>query len=114
MSKIRRIEISFPEAIELPDGLEQTLCALIDMACKKYEAANPTMVMWVAGIGSKITRMPIMAGDERMEFDDNTLAFDCCAREDFYGENPANPDRERLRDEAAAARRERKLKSQPS
>jgi hypothetical protein len=89
---ISKIEVSFPAPVNLPDGWEQALCSLVEIVCKQWQAENPTMVMWTAGIGSKVTRMPIAAGDERMEFDDDTFAIDCCAREDYYGENPANPD----------------------
>lgn len=110
MKGIRRIEVSFPAAVKLPDGFEQALCALVDMACKKWESENPTMVMWTAGIGSKITSMGMVAGDDHIDFDDDTFAIDCCAREDYYGTNPANPDRERLQREAAEARKERKRK----
>ena len=104
MSKVTKIEITFPAPVDFPPGFEQALDALIGMVCKQWERENPTMIMWPAGCGSKITHMPIAAGDERMEFDDSVYAIDCSAREDYGGQNPNNPDRERLRAEAAAAR----------
>lgn len=108
MNKIRKIEISFPTSVAFPDGFEQALDALVGMVCKQWERENPTMVMWPAGYGSKITRMPLVAGDDRMEFDDSIYAIDCSAREDYYGNNPNNPERERLRAEAAAERKMRR------
>lgn len=108
MSKVSKIEISFPIPVDFPPGFEQALDALVGMVCKRWECENPTMVMWPAGCGSKITRMPLMAGDERMEFDDSVYAIECCAREDYGGQNSHNPERERLRAEAAAERAARK------
>lgn len=105
---MNKIEITFPAAVQFPDGFEQTLCALVEMVCKKWQAENPTMVMWTAGIGSKITRMPIMAGDEQMEFDDNVFSIECEARDDYYGENHDNPMRDELRRRSQIERAVRK------
>ncbi|MGL5002378.1 MAG: hypothetical protein ACRDAM_05520, partial [Casimicrobium sp.] len=41
-------------------------------------------------------------------FDLSTLSFDCCEREDYYGNNPNNPNGEALRKAAREARAKRK------
>jgi len=97
VSNVSRVEVNFPVPVSLPLGWERALDALVGMVCEQYQRENPTMVMWPAGIGSKITSMGIAAGDEHIDFDDSTLAIDCAAREDYYGDNPSNPDREKLR-----------------
>lgn len=99
------VEITFPVSVDLPDGWDRVLVDLVDMACKHWQSQNPTMVMWPAGIGSKMLTNPYaMSDDEPMKFDDSIFAVDCSAREDYYGENPHNPDRERLRAEAAESK----------
>jgi hypothetical protein len=106
--KVLKIEISFPVPVKLPDGLERAIDALADMVCKQYERENPTMVMWPAGQGAKITSMGVAAGDEHIDFDHSVFAIDCSVREDYYGENQFNPEREQLRAKARAERQARK------
>ena len=106
MSKINRIEISFPTEVALPDGFERALDALVGMVCEQYQREHPNEVMWPAGFGSKMLSNPYMMGDdEPMKFDDSTYAIDVSCREDYYGENRHNPERDRLREEAKAARK---------
>lgn len=52
MNRVRQIVIHFPCLVELPDGFEQTLDALVGMVTKKYEKENPTRTMWPSGHGS--------------------------------------------------------------
>ena len=103
MGKIRALEISFPTPIELPDGFDQTLSALVEMACRKYEEENPTRVMWPAGHGDK----PIYNEPNEPTFDDAVYHIEVAEREDFYGSNPHNPDRDKLQAEYLAAKLER-------
>lgn len=67
--KIQKIEVEFPVAVELPLGFDRLFDAVIDLVCEKYEAQNPTRVMWPAGHGSK----PIWREPEEPEFDDSIL-----------------------------------------
>lgn len=115
--KTRMIEISFPVDVDFPPGFEQALDALVGMVCKAYEAANPTRVMWPAGTGSKVHWSaadsaflgvkPEAGAPESGEpsFDDSVYAISVAEREDYYGQNPMNPDRERLQAESREARR---------
>lgn len=106
MKKISRIEISFQVEVALPDGFDRALEALVYMVCDQYQREHPTEVMWPAGHGSKMLSNPYMLGDdEPMEFDDSVYAIDVYCREDYYGENRHNPEQDRLRQEAIAARK---------
>lgn len=82
-----RIEISFPVSVEMTDDDCRILDAIASEICRRYERAHPGRVMWPAGVGAKITYMPITRAEEvagkHMEFDHNTFAIDCSEREDF-------------------------------
>lgn len=109
MSKIRSIEITFPTEVELTNDHCSQLNQAIDAICKDYERDHPTEVMWPAGFGSKMLTNPLaMSDDDPLEFDDSTYAIDVTVREDYYGENPNNPDREALRRKVAEERQQRK------
>ena len=108
MSKIQKIEITFPTEIELPDGFEQALSALVGIACEKYQKENPTRVMWTAGHGSK----PMWNEPNEPEFDDSVYVIDVAEREDIAGSNKYNPDRGKLKAELRINReKRRKLKN---
>jgi hypothetical protein len=85
---LRRIEVTFPVPVELPDDFQQRLIELVTTVCKAYEAANPGRSMWTFGVGSKITYMPMMREEEEagrgMEFDDDTLSIECAERERYH------------------------------
>lgn len=87
-AKLRRIEVTFPVPVDMPDDFQQRLVELIDAVCKAYEAENPGRVMWPFGVGSKITYMPMTREEEEagrgMEFDDDTLAIECAERERYH------------------------------
>ena len=101
MNKVKKIEICFPCEVELPDGWEYTLDAMVRMVCEKYQAANPDMVMWPAGYGSK----PIFNGSSNEPwFDDNVYQIEVMVREDDHGHNPYNPNRDELRAKASEER----------
>lgn len=106
MNKISKIEITFPTTVRFPDGFERALDALVNMVCEQYQREHPAEVMWPAGYGRKMLSNPLaMSDDEPFEFDDSVYAISVAAREDYYGENPNNPERDRLRREANAARK---------
>ena len=112
-----RIEITFPCAVELPEGFERALDGLVNMVCEKYEREHPTEVMWCAGHGSKPTfsqRDAAFLGEPtdanapetgEPTFDDSVFQISVACREDYGGQNPHNPERARLQAEAAEARR---------
>lgn len=100
MSKIQRIEISFPVAIDLPDGWDRTLDAMVGMICEQYERENTERVMWPAGQGCK----PIWNEPEEPDYDDSVYYIEVAEREDFRGRNRHNPDRDRLQAETKAKR----------
>lgn len=82
--KLRRIEISFPELVEVKDDEQQYINEMLAFVCKRWTRENPGRLMWIAGVGCKILYMPMMAGDERpMQFADDVLAFDAFEREDY-------------------------------
>lgn len=128
MTAVVRIEISFPVPVEIPAGWDQALDALVNMVCKAYEAQNPTRVMWPAGNGSKpkfsqadavfLGKTPDPNAPESGEptWDDSVYEISVSEREDYYGNNPLNPDRARLREiamEDSKARREARKANQP-
>lgn len=92
-----------------PEGWDRLLMDLVDMACKTYEHANPTRVMWPAGVGSRpnwsaadaafLGHAPTPGAPESGEptFDDSVFQISCSEREDYHGSNRHNPDGEQLR-----------------
>lgn len=116
MSKVQRIEISFPVPVNLPDGWERALDSLLGMVCEQYQRENPGRVMWPAGCGSKpswskqdAAFLGIQADRNAPDsgepsFDDSVYFIEVAEREDYHGNNPHNPDRERLREEARKRR----------
>jgi len=85
--KALHIEVSFPVAVDLPDDFQQRLIELLGDACKAYEAAHPGRSMWVFGVGSRITYMPMTREEEQsrgMEFDDDTLSIEIAERERYH------------------------------
>lgn len=114
-NKLSAIEIVFAAPVDLPDGFDRALAALIGMVCEQYQRDNPTRVMWTASFGAKprwsrsdaqflrASSDPDAIGPldgEEPRFDDTVYQIECDERADYYGQNPANPDRERLRRES--------------
>lgn len=89
MSRVRKIEITFPFPVEFPEGFERALDGLIDMVCKKYERENPRRVMWPAGCGSK----PIWTNPHEPDFDDSIFCIDVAEREAHEKELQRRADR---------------------
>ena len=104
MSKIRGIEICFPEPVELPDGWEKTLDSLIGMVCDKYERENPERVMWPAGHGCK----PLWDEPNEPKFDETIYQVEVAEREDLWGNNPHNPNADALKEKARDIRKAKK------
>lgn len=103
MSKISSIEINFPVEVEMPDGFDQALSALVGIICKEYQKQNPTRIMWTAGHGSK----PIWNEPKEPDFDDSIYAIDVAEREDTSGSNRYNPNREKLQEEVRKRRQKK-------
>lgn len=84
---IRRIEVNFPEPVDLTDDQQRRLDAIAGELCKVWQAAHPGRVMWPFGCGFKITYVPITREDEEagkhIEFDFDTFEIECSEREDY-------------------------------
>lgn len=82
-----RIEITFPVPVELTNDDQRVIDAIAAEVCDRWERAHPGRVMWPAGIGSKITYMPMTRAEElagkHMEFDTGVLSIDCAERADY-------------------------------
>lgn len=104
MKKVSTIEIVFDQPIEVPEVFESVMDALIRNICKEYEKLNPTRIMWPSGGGCK----PIWNEPHEPTWDESVLQISVSEREDYHGRNRANPDGERLRAEAEAAREKRR------
>jgi|SRR6185369_1535772 len=85
--QILRIEINFPVKVAFPDQYFQSLVELVSKLCDDWQKNHPGRVMWPAGMGYKITQMPITQQDDidgvPMKFADDTIAIDCYERADF-------------------------------
>lgn len=101
-NKIKAIEIHFPCDVKLPEGWQQTLGSLIGMVCKSYEEENPTRIMWPLFEGGKPLGNVMV--DDLVDYDMSVLCIEVSEREDIYGGNDWNPDREELRKKATVAR----------
>lgn len=80
--KIRRVEVDFPVAVELPPGWEQALDALVNMICEQYETEHPMQTMWPAGYGAK----PQWREPEEPSFDTSILFIQVAEREANFKE----------------------------
>lgn len=79
MSKLFKVEISFPVGVDLPPGWDRALDALIGMVCEAYEEQHPDRVMWPAGQGSK----PLWREPMEPEFDDSVYFIEVAEREAY-------------------------------
>lgn len=77
MSKIFQIQINFPVGVDWPSGFEQTLDALVNMICEKYEDEYPTRKMWTSGHGAKLLWREPLEPDS----DDSIYCIDISERE---------------------------------
>lgn len=76
--KRKQIVISFPDHVSLPVGIEGAFHALADMICMQYEKEHAGVLMWPAGIGS---RLKSGMSNDQLEFDDSTFVIECSMRE---------------------------------
>lgn len=84
MSKISQIEISFPLGVELTNDDQRALIAIASRICDRYEAENPSRVMWPFGVGQKMLADPVkLSDDEPIPFDDNCFQITCSERENY-------------------------------
>ena len=78
----QKIEINFPLSIKLSRLQESALTLIIDDIC--YNNCPPGYTMWLGGVGSKITFMPLTKEEEikrNIEFNDDILCFDVYSKE---------------------------------
>lgn len=86
MSTVRRIELNFPEPVELTQQHQRRLDEIAGELCKTWQEAHPGRVMWPFGVGFKITFMPLTREQEEtrgIEFDDDTFEIECTERADY-------------------------------
>lgn len=83
----RTIEIYFPRGVNVSDTNFHAIVETVGKICDEYVGHHPGRVMWPAGMGSKITYMPMTREEElagkHVEFDPNVLSIECCEREDY-------------------------------
>ena len=118
------IDVEFQEPVDVPDGWEHVLDALLDMVCRHYERENPTRVMWCAEHG----QMPLWSKhDANMlgvsttsdkeegepDWDSSTYFIGIHETEDVHGNNKYNPNRDALREESRARRALMKKSAKP-
>lgn len=86
-SDARYINLTFPVPVSLTEQDIRDLHDITSRICKRYEAAHPGRAMWVFGVGSPITSMPITAEDEAagvpLTFDDHGFEFEVSERADY-------------------------------
>lgn len=77
-NKRKQILITFPDNVNMPDGVENVLQSVVGMICKKYENEHEGILMWPSGIGDRL-----ISGmyDDRLKFDESTLHIDVSMRE---------------------------------
>lgn len=83
---IRSIMITFPEEVEVGDGQFQRLGDIASEICDAYTAMHPGRLMWTAGFGYAITRVPMTAEEEKeygIQFADDALHIECAERADY-------------------------------
>lgn len=92
----RKIIVSFPVGLDIPDGWEYKLNRLVGELCIAWEKENPGYVMWPAGQGSLMTSNIYV--EEPMTFDNSTYVVDVAMREAH--ENEERRDQRRRRRDA--------------
>ena len=83
--KITKIEINFPIETLFSSEHQYKLNLFVSDICKQNQ--KPGRCYWPAGQGMRIDRMPVVQGDERIEFSDNVYAIDCFERKDYGKEH---------------------------
>lgn len=77
-----KIEVTFSHPIGITGAVQSKLVAYAEHICNKYKETHPGRVMWAAGIGCKVTSIPV-TDDEPIGFDEEVFAIDCAEREDY-------------------------------
>ena len=82
--QLRRIEINFPELVEVRNDEQQYVNELLAFICKRWTREHPGRLMWIAGVGCKMRFHPGYADESHpMEFHDDVLEFEAFEREDY-------------------------------
>ncbi len=85
MSKITRIEIGFPVAVEVTEEVQRFLDEALTAICEDYEMDHTDRVMWVFGVGG--TPPPGFMFDEPVgDWDMSVLNFEIMERERYASE----------------------------
>lgn len=85
MSKITRIEIGFPVAVEVTEEAQRFLDEALTAICEDYEMDHTDRVMWVFGVGG--TPPPGFMFDEPVgDWDMSVLNFEIMERERYASE----------------------------
>lgn len=112
MTRIHKLEISFPVEVEVENQDLILLARAAKRICARYEGSNPTRVMWPFGQGAKMLANPLMlSDDEPIPFDDSVYNIEVAERErhpsdrDFKRNHTAWPAEEMFQDIAEFHRR---------
>lgn len=84
--KVRKLEISFGEPVEITELHQRLIVSFADYLCKRYKRDNPGRTMWPSGIGQKVTFIPMTREEEQTRgigFDSEVFEVDCFEREDY-------------------------------
>ena len=88
MTKITRIEIGFPVAVEVTEEAQRFLDEALTAICEDYEMDHTDRVMWVFGVGG--TPPPGFMFDEPVgDWDMSVLNFEIMERERYASETTA-------------------------
>lgn len=101
MQGITRVEINFPEPVQLPPGFDHIITAVVGAICADWEINHPGYVMWPAGIGAKAIWNKL----EEPTFNRDVYCIDCVAREESDGEKAEREARQKKIDDLLAITR---------
>lgn len=92
MGKVSKIEITFPIPVDLK-GADQAIYQIVQQICDGNQPKGT--VMWPAGVGCKITYMPMTAEEEKyrgIEFDEDIFVINCTIRDEIDEEKGSDED----------------------
>ena len=116
-NSLSRLTLETTAHFEVSDGAMRMLDAFCFGLCDQFNHANPTMIMWPSSQGARPNWSKQDAAflgkstsedapdDGEPTFDDSVWQIECTCREDYYGSNPWNPDKDALREAAAKERK---------
>ena len=78
---LKKITISSPVALEFTDEDMNAIRGIIEQACKRYEAENPTRTCWPFGEGFGSNMNIMWMEDPDFKFFDDVFEFEIAERE---------------------------------